>query len=49
MPAIDTAIAEIEAIQQTDNTAYWKSDLPDRYGELIAAKEGGPLRRISAD
>ncbi len=38
---VDQEIASIEAVQQTDNTAYWKSGLPDRYGELIAAKEAG--------
>ncbi len=41
MADISTEIAEIEQLQRDDNVSYWKSDLPDRYGELIAAKEAG--------
>ena len=42
MTDVATEIAEIEALQRDDNVAYWKDpQMPQRYGELIAAQEAG--------
>jgi hypothetical protein len=41
MTDANTEIAEIEQLQQTDNTAYWKSDMPARYAQLLEAQDAG--------
>ena len=41
MTDLTTEIAGIEASMADDNVAYWKSDMPARYAELVAAQELG--------
>jgi hypothetical protein len=43
---IDAEISEIERVMQADNARYWRDPkMQERYGELLAARDGGGRRR----